>query len=72
MTQVEVWNADETLLHRVSVRHAVRMIWRGVATPVEVHATAAFRPLPGADRRTAGALRRAEVALLAHPGRLLA
>ena len=31
MTQVEVWNADETLLHRVSVRHAVKMIWRGIA-----------------------------------------
>ncbi len=44
MTQVEVWNADETLLHRVSVRHAVRMIWRGVATPVEVHETARFGP----------------------------
>jgi 5-methylcytosine-specific restriction endonuclease McrA len=44
MTQVEVWNADETLLHRVSVRHAVGMIWRGVATPVEVHQTARFGP----------------------------
>src|SRR5215218_3792192 len=44
MTQVEVRNADETLLHRVSVRHAVRMIWRGVATPVEVHATERIGP----------------------------
>ena len=44
MTQVEVWNADETLLHRVSVRHAVRMIWRGVATPAEVNATERFGP----------------------------
>jgi 5-methylcytosine-specific restriction endonuclease McrA len=44
VTQVEVWNADETLLHRVSVRHAVGMIWRGVATPVEVHATEWFGP----------------------------
>jgi hypothetical protein len=26
------------------VRHAVRMIWRGVATPVEVHATERFGP----------------------------
>ena len=44
MTQVEVWNADETLLHRVSVRHAVRMIWRGIATPVEVHESETFGP----------------------------
>jgi 5-methylcytosine-specific restriction endonuclease McrA len=44
MTQVEVWNADETLLHRVSVRHAVGMIWRGVATPGEVQQTARFGP----------------------------
>lgn len=44
MTEVEVWNADETLLHRVTVRHAVRMIWRGVATPVEVHATQRIGP----------------------------
>lgn len=44
MTQVEVWNADETLLHRVSVRHAVQMIWRGVATPVQVHATDRIGP----------------------------
>jgi 5-methylcytosine-specific restriction endonuclease McrA len=44
MTQVEVWNADETLLHRVSVRHAVNMIWRGVATPVEVHESQTLGP----------------------------
>lgn len=44
MSQVEVWNADETLLHRVSVRHAVKMIWRGIATPVEVHEFATFGP----------------------------
>lgn len=44
MTQVEVWNADETLLHRVSVRHAVKMIWRGIATPVEVHESETFGP----------------------------
>jgi hypothetical protein len=44
MTQVEVWNADETLLHRVSVKHAVKMIWRGIATPVEVHVSDTFGP----------------------------
>ncbi len=44
MTQVEVWNADETLLHRVTVRHAIAMIWRGVATPVSVHDTECFGP----------------------------
>ncbi|HEY9496597.1 MAG TPA: HNH endonuclease [Intrasporangium sp.] len=44
MTLVEVWNADETLLHRVSVRHAVKMIWRGIATPVEVHESETFGP----------------------------
>ncbi|WP_323099201.1 HNH endonuclease [Intrasporangium sp. YIM S08009] len=44
MTQVEVWNADETLLHRVTVRHAIAMIWRGVATPVSVHDTELFGP----------------------------
>lgn len=44
MTQVEVWNADETLLHRVSVRHAVHMIWRGVATAVEVHESQTLGP----------------------------
>jgi 5-methylcytosine-specific restriction endonuclease McrA len=44
MTQVEVWNADETLLHRVSVKHAVKMIWRGIATPVTVHESETFGP----------------------------
>ena len=44
MTQVEVRNADETLLHRVSVRHAMKMIWRGIATPVEVHESKTFGP----------------------------
>ena len=44
MTQVEVLNADETLLHRVSVRHAVKMIWRGIAQAVEVHESATFGP----------------------------
>ncbi len=44
MTQVEVWNADETLLHRVSVKHAVKMIWRGIATPVTVHESQTFGP----------------------------
>lgn len=44
MTQVEVLNADETLLHRVSVRHAVKMIWRGIAQPVEVHESETFGP----------------------------
>ena len=28
----------------VSVRHAVRMIWRGIATPVEVHESETFGP----------------------------
>ena len=44
MTTVEVWNADETLLHRVSVRHAVKMIWRGIALPVQVHESDTFGP----------------------------
>ena len=44
MTQVEVWNADETLLHRVSIKHAVKMIWRGVAMPVQVHESDTFGP----------------------------
>ncbi len=31
MTQVAVWNADETFLHHVSLRHAVGMLHRKVA-----------------------------------------
>lgn len=44
MTLVEVWNADETLLQRVSVKHAVKMIWRGIAMPVQVHESDTFGP----------------------------
>src|SRR6478736_2939460 len=53
-----------------AARRADDLAWR--RDPRRGPRDRAFRPLSGAGRRTAGALRRAEVALLAHPGRLLA